>query len=938
MTDCKECSANFISPEAAANCTAVPLGYVANSDRTRSIPCPAGEYRDHTMPYSGCKECKDKTDGEGLFRDNNMVECEKCRDGHEPDTTHGTCVPCNPGFYKDSDSNVCQPCDVGTYQAYKGQSECIDAPLGHEVTQIKQTSYKACQPGFYKNETSMNCTAVKPKLNQYTSHYGMSQYLYCTEGSEVNDGGNKCIQCNKGQYKGVHDLICINCNKTTYQSSIGQASCITPPVGFIVPEDASIHPTACAAGKYGHKNLLECIECQPALNQYTPSPGMATYLSCPLGSEVNCTSNSDTFIENCIPTHCHPCPSGKYRSESVSVCTDCPPGRYASSSSSSLCLLSPSGYAAPTLGMKAPVICPYGYYQPEAGQDSCVLCDRGYYTYNEGQSTCELGTITSSDNVFIMGGAAVLIFLIFVMLQQVMALKLLYLTLIPTIDLITSGMYLLSIPFARYEQLIAFYITFLLIIPSFLGLLVMKRKYPFSYVCPFPSFGFYEKYNTFDKLLFSLIISLPWLLLNSIAILPVIVIGLFLYVSKLIAIRSISNRWYYYWSGSSSSSSSSSGKDDEIYVDPEKHTSASPPPNTTNLNNNDDNKYNKENINIYDTLDVEALNHTIFCQVVFQSIPQLAIQISNLWYRSNIGVIKGHFSSYSDELIILLSLITSAYMSLSGLYMIFYNKCVVDKELVSEADVGLDLDFKGTDTYNYNKQKYAQYYYNQNNNNGFATTASMRKLSNSNVNNSHNNDDGMYSDMASVYSTTSYATSNVSSILPPVAPGSFSKYIKQREDDDSIMSSFRNPLAMNTMKSVRSYNNNNNTGRNEFSSSRGNRANAVRMTGRGNPNPSGRKYISEDLSESKANNEYSNVKGGNGDQQMEDQDLSSAQNKDKNTDGDKNEELEKKKKAWNELQNTKKMLSETRKVLAKTRKEQKSRDKKIQERLDTLGK
>merc|ERR1712070_1336643 len=147
---------------------------------------------------------------------------------------------------------------------------------------------------------------------------------------------------------------------------------------------------------------------------------------------------------------------------------------------------------------------------------------------------------------------------------------------------------------------------------------------------------------------------------------------------------------------------------------------------------------------------------------------------------------------------------------------------------------------------------------------------------------------------ASVYSTTSYATSNVGSILPPLAPGSFSKYIKQREDDDSIMSRFENPLAMNTMnamKSVRSYNNNNNTGRNELSSSRGNRANVVRVTGRGNPNPSGRKYVSEDLSESKANNEYSNVKGGNGDQQMEDQDLSSAQNKDKDIDGDKNEEL-----------------------------------------------
>ena len=120
------------------------------------------------------------------------------------------------------------------------------------------------------------------------------------------------------------------------------------------------------------------------------------------------------------------------------------------------------------------------------------------------------------------------------------------------------------------------------------GYLLRDEVYPRLPFVPMPSWALFDTYNSFAKVAITTFVSVPIIILNSPFLVPLGLLGMFLYTLKLFASVKIQRFWKSMWTG----------KDTEQV---EKH------PN----------------------LDTRVLNESVFTQIVFEALPQLVIQCLN---------------------------------------------------------------------------------------------------------------------------------------------------------------------------------------------------------------------------------------------------------------------------------------------------------------------
>lgn len=438
VTDCQSCTPGYICPDYGTLTpvqTCPPGFYCPGGDIYGTNICPLGSYCPGGNPapipctagtYSGTVAAH---------------ECTSCPAGRycPPGTSSPTNCPL--GYYcpGGSATGFENPCPIGTYS---------DAVALQSVGSCKQ-----CIPGFFCGE---------PGLTEPSGPCGPG--YYCSEGASVpmpTDGitGGPChagfvcglgswtpeppqivppntsgwtldkgFPCNPGNSCPAGTTVEIACPGGTYQPSMGQASCVTCPAGYVCPGNTAIPAdcpvggycptgseaaTPCPNGYYGQTSRLtsanQCSMCESG--RYCTGGVISGLCAAGYLCITGIPKPDPESEDGILPTHGGPCPIGYYCPEGSSVPTACPPGFFSAilrATSELDCGPCPPGYTC-TVGSPVPIPCAEGGYCPSNGERfecpvftynpntasssiaACIPCPAGYFCNGEG-ITSQLGT------------------------------------------------------------------------------------------------------------------------------------------------------------------------------------------------------------------------------------------------------------------------------------------------------------------------------------------------------------------------------------------------------------------------------------------------------------------------------------------------------------------------------------------------------------------
>ena len=309
------------------------------------------------------------------------------------------CENCPVGQYT-SDLNYdthCTLCGVGKYNDERGQSDCVDCPVGF-ISGEDRSECLACDIGFYHSMFSMDlCKECLP--GQYTIDVGSTQCTHCPTNwyqdtsaqynciscpigwNQLEHGSKKCQECPFGTYGepeiGTNGLpmntnaICTNCIIGQYQDQIAQTECKTCPSGYESAMEQSSFCRQCptkvdsletVCHGWGAKNSTTLHACPDSKYSDITDLSTSQCLDCPEGF-ISVKSMANDGYDSC-----EPCPPGTGVDTTSSLCMSCPIGFY-------------SGHGV-CIG------CQKGTYSEMDGSTSCTPCKAGTYTNTIGVSTC----------------------------------------------------------------------------------------------------------------------------------------------------------------------------------------------------------------------------------------------------------------------------------------------------------------------------------------------------------------------------------------------------------------------------------------------------------------------------------------------------------------------------------------------------------------------
>ncbi|KAK3594308.1 hypothetical protein CHS0354_018972 [Potamilus streckersoni] len=392
------------------SCEPCPVGtYQSSTEQPSCLSCPLGTTTNQIASTSNT-QCIDICSA-GFFL-NNLNICEACPSGtYQPSPGQTSCISCltgtvtlqagstssmqcvatcNSGFFRTTNGS-CEACPVGTYQSSTEQLTCLSCPLGTTTNQVASTSntqcIDTCSAGFFLN--NLNICEACPS-GTYQSSAGQASCISCQTGSVTLQAGStspmQCVaMCDSGFFRTTSGS-CVTCPVGTYQSSTEQSSCLSCPGGTTTNQVASTSKTQCvgicSAGFF--LNKLDSCEACPS-GTYQPSNGQTSCISCLTGT-VTLQAGS-TSSEQCVVV----CSSGFFRTTSGS-CEACPVGTYQASVEQSYCLSCPTGTstnqsASTSLTQCVVNNCPAGTYQAFSGSP-CIPCAAGTYQPQPRQTTC----------------------------------------------------------------------------------------------------------------------------------------------------------------------------------------------------------------------------------------------------------------------------------------------------------------------------------------------------------------------------------------------------------------------------------------------------------------------------------------------------------------------------------------------------------------------
>ena len=600
-------------------------------------------------PTAGCYNCTAGTFQPGVFGDNGAGKtCTKC-----PTNTFS-------GPRASSCGSTC-PAGYGFVSAYSGAA----------LNEMK--ACVACEAGYYNDGTSIPCKQ-------------------CPVGKASIAGASSCVaveqSCNPGQYLTIYSdrSVCYDA-PINYYCYNGRCLYDCSTQSSASTSTYNMYGSACK-GSTG--NI-----CDSSYRTNGPRSSKAGAMACTSSDPNHVSVPSDCPAGSAKPTSsfsygCYPCQAGQYRgkTDDISTCSFCSNELVSGMGSDACSNVCPAGKGIAKRGAVSCTKCPSGYYNPEdksivGNVDStgisklCLTCDTLQFGDEFGTSCTECpypkqSVIDDKDNLFyhkiypcsvinfrtyaqaVTAVEVVMVVLFFGCLYFVRSIPegkersqlnilhafglCLYIA-IPALDTLTDIAYVMTSNFYNYA--IFALVLALVIVPNFYFLkhlwVVGARLRLFI---PMPKFIILQKYDTLFKILFTTILSIPWLILNSWFIIPWLIFGFFLHSTKVFSIGGVSNMWLQVWTGTD--------------------------------------KYNVTHV-----IDVEVLNESIYFEILVETMPQLILQLSN-----NI-LLKQPWTGVQ-----IFSVLLSGLNALNVLYKLIYYKCYKKMDL---AEIPVEVKVLGVE-------------------------------------------------------------------------------------------------------------------------------------------------------------------------------------------------------------------------------------------------
>ncbi|XP_043235006.1 sushi, von Willebrand factor type A, EGF and pentraxin domain-containing protein 1-like [Amphibalanus amphitrite] len=238
----------------------------------------------------------------------------------------------------------------------------------------------------------------------------------CQEGKVLVD--RSCVACAAGTYFDLESRTCRKCAIGSYQSGLGQSSCIPCPdiagkqstTQMRGAQTADLCKERCEAGRYFDSALQLCKPC--GVGRYQGRAGQFSCYQCERGlttrgtestSAENCTKACESGFQLAVDNTCQPCPRGTYRASGAQqTCTACPEGTTTesggatSAESCSLPVCQPGSFLNSTEGHRCQV-CPLATYQPDQLATGCIDCPPDTTTQQTGSTSAEQCTNPCND-------------------------------------------------------------------------------------------------------------------------------------------------------------------------------------------------------------------------------------------------------------------------------------------------------------------------------------------------------------------------------------------------------------------------------------------------------------------------------------------------------------------------------------------------------------
>ena len=701
---CQFCRPGYFNDGTKQLCAECPFGFASNSGAKVCtevyITCPSGFYIDDQNYCTPCDPGNYCPTGKGLGRGSGLVcppnqhagmysfggirlgavacadiQTSTCPDGSglsfsnpvhgEPDySSHDLgCLSCPPGTYQDSSSTVCLKCNNGSYSAVSSSTCLQTCPpgTGYEVNSNLPGACLSCAPGFYQDGSGLFCKECPDLTASFVDQIGRKTCIpvkkNCSPGQffsinleniESRETGS-CGNCLGGEFtsngKAMNCQRCSNGYESHQSNAVActSSSSSTCPMGSGVISNSIKGCYLCDAGYFNDGISLRCLFCP---NGLVSGKGSGTCNStCPagFGRGVETGQGNLEFISVAAynSQSCIPCPPGFYNDGRLMECSMCP-GEFFSVDKDGL----------PDMKF---------LYFPDTGQGvSCEKCiypyrsfiDIGYttmsssdYPYNTDiQPVIRCAIVNFGLTDFMSALLAILSFLYCFSLALIpltlprshwswkFILGFIVLTISPVIDNFTDIAYLLTNDFFIIKVvsigvklimpiLCACTIAFSMLHFTFF---LFEKKSWARFVIPIPTCLRSDNYDNFYRIF---AIS-PWILINAPFWSPWFILGCFLYVSKIIALGPVRNLWFKIWTGT-----------DEFATET--------------------------------LLDGALLNTSIYSEQLYETLPQLMLQMINNMMLSRwtpLGIFSIAFSIFN---------------SISGLYRVFYYKISQKVDLVN---------------------------------------------------------------------------------------------------------------------------------------------------------------------------------------------------------------------------------------------------------------
>ena len=344
-----------------------------------------------------------------------------------------------------------------------------------------------------------------------------------------------------------------------------------------------------------------------------------------------------------------------YPTSSPSSQPTCGTGSYQVGGGCGLCA---EGYYTDSSNAFQRTACPVGTYSNSVGSVECSPCEARTTNIKDASTTCPHFTLnTSSASYYTLCAFITALFLLGLSCAGENIYIMFALSLFPFLDIVSDMIYILSVKFWNIE--ILFFALFFFVVPSsmfvyklvhmkvyprfikYVGIEIMNDKYIWLTVnsdgSPLinaeRSTWSYVEHDGLEKLAWFwllwiilvglqslfLLLGIVWYAVMTIFLLAWLVVGLFLYQTKMLAIGKVWNYWFYTWTQS--------------------------------------NEFDKE-IN----LDATVLNESLFYEFLLETVPQILIQSVN-----NSLIYNGRLPAIS-----VFSLSMSVFIAINGIYRYGY--------------------------------------------------------------------------------------------------------------------------------------------------------------------------------------------------------------------------------------------------------------------------